>query len=172
MPYNAQMLGVRRAADPSKLADDGGQILKFHLETYHLDYAAICRLFTWKQPNAPVQRSGLMQVRVQGKDWSVPNLAGSAAAIAGRKQLERTGVLSSMRRIYLDGQAASAEGPSEAVGLHGILLPISEMMQVLEREGGVSVDGGAGGEGEGGAGLRGGVTRAGASELGRARSEP
>ena len=123
---------MRRTTDKSKLADDGGQILKFHMQTYHPHYDGICRLFTWKRPNAPVQRTSLVQLSVPGtgRSFPMPHLAGSTAAVAGRKALEQKGELITPRTIYLEGQTTLPDGSSEGVGLHGALLPIAELLQV------------------------------------------
>ena len=128
------MVGVRRTKD-NKLAADGGQILKYHMEKYHPQWSAICRLFTWKAPNAPVQRTSLAKLQVPGagrKSWPMPHLRGSDAAVAGRKELERSGSLTVPKPIYLQGQAASPDGSSQPVGLHGVLLPAAELLQVPE----------------------------------------
>ena len=123
---------MRRFKD-NKLADDGGQILKFHMERHHPQWSAICRLFTWRSPNAPVQRTSLAQLKVPeaGKGtFPMPHLQGSDAAVAGRKELEQSGCLTVPRRICLQGEAASPDGSSQAVGLHGVLLPVAELLQV------------------------------------------
>ena len=134
-----QVLGVRQTTNNSKLAADGGQIVKMHLETYYANWKGIERLFTWKQSSEPVQRTSLVRLPVTGmrRPYPIPNLAGSKAAVEERKALERNGQLVAPRRIFLQGQAGSLEGgSSQAVGLHGALLPVAELLQVRVGRGG------------------------------------
>ena len=61
----------------------------------------------------------------------MPNLGGAGAAVpSGAEALTREGKLSVPQKIYLEGQVMSADGKGEPIGMHGILLPVAEMMQV------------------------------------------
>ena len=82
---------MRQTTNNSKLAADGGQIVKMHLETYYPHWKGIERLFTWKQSSEPVQRTSLVRLPVTGirRPYPIPNLAGSKAAVVRAQGQEK-----------------------------------------------------------------------------------